>query len=321
MISFHRELRELRESGALSDASAERLIALERRDVFSVHPEIRLVAYAGVLMLVAGAALLLKKYYELIGPGLLIGLVGVIALFCYVWAWTRRGSGSATADYVLLLGAMLLSADVAFAETQYHIFDDAWPRHLLILAVVHAVGAYAYRSRLVLSLSISAFAAWLGIEQNIDTFFDSTPETGARAIACALVIVVWRWADGFAESRGALRLDPSFEPVFAHFAANLGLWGALLLTFDSDTDLIGLATLTLFAGASLRYAIAHARELFAIYAIAYGYIGISAVLLERVVDPLGGRTAQMAGAGWFIVSAPVALWLIWLAHARIGRDA
>lgn len=321
MISFHRELRELRESEVLSDASAERLIALERRDVFSVHPEIRLVAYAGVLMLVSGAVLLLKKYYDLIGPGLLIALVGGIAALCYVWAWSRRATTSATADYVLLLGAMLLSADVAFAEAQYHIFDDAWPRHLLILAVMHAVAAYAYRSRLVLSLSISAFAAWLGIEQNVDTFFDSTPETGARAIGCALVIVVWRWADRYEASRSSVRREPSFEPLFSHFAAHLGLWGALLLTFDRDVDLIGLATLTLFAGASLRYAIAHRSELFAIYAIAYGYVGISAVILRRVVGPINGRAAELTAAGWFILSAPVALTLIWLAHARIGRDA
>ena len=66
-------------------------------------------------------------------------------------------------DYVLLLGALLAGADLAYAEAKFTPLGDAWPWHLLVVALFYAGLAFRYDSRVLLSLALSTFAAWRGV--------------------------------------------------------------------------------------------------------------------------------------------------------------
>src|SRR5512140_3243785 len=157
MLTYEPELSRLRDGGAIRPEAADLLIALERRERFSVYWELRLASYVAVLMIATGVGIFVKNHYEDIGPLAIMAVIGVAAAGCYAFSYRRlrRGSPeSAAADYVLLLAALLLSADVGFAESQYHFLGSAWPRHLLLLAAVHAATAYIFRSRIVLSVAI-----------------------------------------------------------------------------------------------------------------------------------------------------------------------
>src|SRR5262249_57561382 len=121
-------------------------------------------------------------------------------------------------DYVLLLGALLISADAGFIESQWHPFGQEWQRHFLLLAIVHAAAAYWFESRAVLSLSIVALAAWLGIEQR--GLLNTSVDFAMRAFACAGILILWR----------VFNRQPAFKPVFDQFAINFAFWGGLPIT-------------------------------------------------------------------------------------------
>jgi hypothetical protein len=235
----------------------------ERPEVFSLYPELRIAAWAGAMLLASAAGIVLQKNLDRIGPLALAVLIALAAGGCYAWVWWRRTRATIADDYVLLLGALLVSADVAFIEQQFHLLDHHWPRHFLILAFVHGVGAYAYKSRTLLSLSIAALAAWMGVERRSGNF-------ALPAFLTAGLIIAWR------QLHARLSNLHDFLRVFEHFAANLALWGALSLASDPGYLLtIAVAALVILWGFIKR------SEPFVLYAFIYAVIAADALLLHH----------------------------------------
>ena len=268
MLTWEPELQSLR--AQLGDARTDALIARERREVFSLHPELRILAWAGAMLLATAAGILLKNNLDRIGPVALASIIGVAAFACYAFAARPRDRATAqpakahpVTDYILLLGALLVSADVGYLESQFHLLD----RHsLLLLAVVHAAGAYAYGSRLVLSLSIAALAGWMGAEErrSLDLFLTS-----------ALVI---GWREIHRRLGGALE----FLRVFEHFAANLALWGGLLLLDEQRTFDAGCVLTIVLAAGVIWWGRVQRSEPFVLYGFVYAVIAADALILRRL---------------------------------------
>ena len=302
MLSYEPELEHLRP--LLGDASTNALLARDRREVFSLHPELRILAWGGAMLLAAAAGLVLKNNLERIGPLALSLLMAVAAAACYAFVWWRRARAGIVDDYVLMLGALLVSADVAFIESQFHLLGDAWHRHFLILAVVHGVTAYLYRSRIVLSLAIAAVAAWLGVRE---TPFNNSHDYAMRAFACAALLLTWREAHRRFERQPRIR---DFAPTLEHFAANIAFAGAIALMFENETRIAGCLLALVIAAAVIFWGVRTKREMFVLYAFLYAVLAVD-VLFAEVVN-------EEALIFFFIVlsiiGAIVALFAI---HARV----
>src|ERR1700690_3712137 len=175
MLSLEPELAALRDSGALDAKAATSLIDIERRDVVSIYPELRMLTWAGVMLISWGVGLYVSKHLDDIGPLAIAAGIGIASVACYAWSfWKRSRQASLVDDHVLLLAALLASADVGYIEYHYHLLGSSWPGHFLFLAVLHAATAYFFQSRFVLSLAVAALAAWLGIERrSADAIFDA----------------------------------------------------------------------------------------------------------------------------------------------------
>jgi hypothetical protein len=275
MLSFEAELESLRPRlGAVTDI----LIARERREIFSIYPELRICAWGGATLLATAAGLVLKNNLERIGPVALASLMAVAALVCYAWVWSRRARASLVDDYVLLLGALIVSGDLAFVESQFHLLGDRRTLYFLLLAVVHGATAYAYGSRMVLSLSVSAFAAWLGVRQA--NVFDLDLAGGGLAVnafVCAGALIVWRLLD-----RRFHRRPPDFALVFEHAAALVALSGAFSLVFESDTRTAGCLLTLVCAAAAIAWGIRTKRESFVLYAFLYAVVAVDVLLIASI---------------------------------------
>ena len=247
MHTLEAEYLELIDAGIVEEPAASGALAVERREIFSVFGELRFALYASVVAVTSGVGLLLRAHLDRIGPLSLVLGVGVAAALCYATAIRTRLRGelrSLGGDYVLLLGALLVSADLGYAELQFHWLGAEWSWHLLILAALHALTAYALDSRLVLSASLAALAASFGVDANFNSLLqqgDAVRRTGTDALACAATIVGWRALHR--RLGGAM----AFVEVFEHFAANLAFWGALALTFGGGTRAAGTALLVALA--------------------------------------------------------------------------
>jgi hypothetical protein len=298
MLSFEPELERLRP--LLPPDTADALLARERREVFSVHPELRLCAWGGAMLLATAAGIVLKNNIERIGPVVLACAVAAIAFACYAFVTVRRGRGSLVDDSVLLLGALLVSADVAFVETQFHLFGAAWYRHFLILAVVHGAGAYAYRSRALLSLALTALCAWLGVT---NAGFDDASELALRAFGAAAVVLMWRTVDL------RVREGSEFAPVFESFAAGLAaLGGCALMTYDGTRPLACLLALAI-AAAITWWGYRQRREVLTMFGFLYGVVAVDVFLIDLFQE---GCTTFLL----LLVSLVAAIAALFVIHAR-----
>jgi len=307
------ELRTLHAEGVIDDATVSRALARDRGAVFSLHHELRATLYTGVLLVMAGVGMILTPNLDRIGPLGLVLAIALAAAVCAVPAVRARRAGRAltvAGEYLLLLAVLLGSADLAYAERQFALLGPWWSWHLLLLAVIHAVVAYAFSSPLVLAASLTALAGWFGVGGTLGDalhFSYSTPVLGARALLCAAAITAWRYADRRA------RPDSPFSDVFDHFAANLAFWGAIAWCLEWPWLVAGLPLLAGLAYASVRRGLGTGREAFLVYGVVYAAIGLCAA-----VAPWFDRVTTSLGFVLIVVCAAAAL--LWQLRRRLRES-
>ena len=316
MHSLAGELQYLPSDAAPADAR-ESALRIERRDVFSVRPELLFALYVAVAALVGGAGWLIKNNLNRIGPVALVSGIFAASAICYAIALRARRAGrerSLGEDYVLLLGALLFSTAVGYAEVQFRMFGAGWSRHLLLLALWHLVTAYLLRSRLVLSVALTAFATWLGVETSLGNVVEPLYRmlgAGPRALTCALLFGFGGWLHA-SESIDAGR---RFRDVYRQFAVNFGFWGALALGASASTRWMGAVILIALTILVARAGLAERRQSFLLYAVGYGTIGL--LWLEALV--FGGYLV-VSWVGLFTVIGAVLLLQKLRAHLKESQE-
>lgn len=287
MISLEDELA--------TTGAAPALLAAERREVFSLFGELRAASYIAVALVTTGVGILLKNNADRIGPVAILTLLLAVAVGCYAFA--LRARRTIVDDYVLLLGALLVSAAVGYAESQFHLLGANWARHFLFLALFHIVTAYVTDSRLVLSAGLAALAGWFGAELRT---LDNDAGFGTRALACAATVAVFRLANR----------RKSFDATYEHFAATLGFFGALAWAFDPHMRWIGVFTALALAALVVWRGLRGGGEAMVIYAIVYATIAFDTAVLTVVTD------AGMKFL-YLLVSTPAAIVLLFVVYRRL----
>jgi hypothetical protein len=304
VISLEPELTAFPDTGVL--------IARERREAVSIYPELRLLTWAGVMLISTGVGIYIAKHIDDIGPLAIAAAIGLGAAACYAWSYWKRSRTAAMADdYVLLLAALLASADIGYIEHHYQLLGNSWPRHFLFLAILHAATAYYFRSRFVLSLSVASLAAWLGIERrSVAAIFDAAVETAVRSFVCAAILVVWRAIDR------KLRPATTFSSLFDHAAANFAFWGSLTLAAQKETRLTGCLLAVVLAAASMLYGRRTRNGTFVIYAWVYGMIAIDIAVCSAIDYEFAVLTVF-----YLLISTIAAIVGLFISYSRLRRPA
>ena len=314
MHTLEPEYRELNAAGVIDESTTARAVALDRGELFSVFEEIRCTLYGAVTAVTAGIGLLLKQNLAQIGALTLTIVLLLAAALCYATAIRTRmrtAARSIGGDYLLLLGALIVSADVGYAESQFHWLGAHWSWYLLVLAAWHAGTAYALDSRLVLSVSLTALAAWFGVDGPVAGLFQADAvlrHSGSEAMLCAGAILLWRTI------HAALDGSEHFVEVFEHFAANLGFWGALALCGSPGSRAPALALLLALAGVCVYQGLRNRQEAFVIYGIGYTALGLCLIEVQ-----IFGEAVTVATLALGTVIA--ALLLLWQLHQRLKAMA
>jgi len=282
----------LRREGILAEAQARPLERAARGELVSVEAELKALLYAGVVLVTAGVGLFLKENHERLGPVAIATLIAAAAAACLVYTWRRlasftwgaAGAAHLGADYVLLLGVLLIGADLGYLEIQLHLLGADWPYHLLLLSAIAFFLAYRFDSRSVLSLALTSFAAWRGVAVSLSfatRWASRTPAVRANAIACGVLFV----GAGIASVR--LKRKPHFEPVYVSLGLLL-LFGGLLSGAFGESDWKIWELLLLAAAAAVMvaaYRLRRSRD-FSIGVIA-AYLGLLRILFHAVRNASG----------------------------------
>jgi hypothetical protein len=309
----------LRGQGALSVEQATLFSRVARRELVSVNPELRVLLYGGVLVAMAGVGLLVKQNFERMGPLAIAGALAVAAAGCLLWverrslpfSWHVSPSPHFAFEYLLLLGVLLVGADLAYVESKFTPLGDAWPWQLFVMAVVAAFLSVRYDSRIVFSLALSTFAAWRGVsvmllERAFWSGSDTASSLRANAIGCGLVFLLLAAA--------LVRLDRKahFEPVAVH-AGWILILGALTSGLSDNSLAFGLLLLLVGAAVGV-FAFRRARFSLFVLGVLAAYTGLSALLLLT-------HPGDAAGALWFALTSLAVLGGLLAAHRRLKEAA
>jgi hypothetical protein len=298
-------LDSMREGGTLSDEQHKALSDLHLKKVFSLYMELRVAFYTGILFLTAGLGLTINKYASEFAADIIVittltaGFLSTL-VYCFIKGDKYTVGESAAPgiffDYILYLSCIIYSLNIAYVEARFALFGELWRIHLLISSVMFFFLAYRFDNRLVLSFAMSSLAGWIGFEIHAARAW-LWDEMRFVAIAYGLVVLACGTA---LYSRGIKR---HFLDIYLNFAAHFVFIALLTGVFERQGHIVYFIFLIAACAVSVIYAQKTRSFLYLVYAVIYGYIGLSAVLMRRLED-----ITEILG--YLIVSSAAVLW--WL---------
>ena len=281
-----RAIASLKAGDVLSAEQAAFFDRVARRGLVSVRFEIRTLLYVGVLLLTSGVGVLIALHQEEIGPPAIAAGIALAAAGSLIWvarraapfSWGEVPSPSVAFDYVLLLGLLLVAADLAYVEVQFTMLGPRWAYHLLIVGVLYLLAAYRWDSRTALGLALTTLAAWRGLSVSlVPAMIGPGVAADLRASAIALGAVYV----GAAVLSVRLARKPHFEEVFASTGLLLLLDGLLSGVLDDRQAWSAwLVAVLLTAGGVMAVAFRLGRSLYLAVALVAAYIALVRLLFE-----------------------------------------
>src|SRR3954471_21135159 len=115
-------LEQWKEQGAISQEQYALLAGRSRGEPFSLFLELNVLLYAGVLAFVAGLGWTVSTWSQELGDvlvtALLSAMLGACLWFCFsrapAWSPNETPSSSLVFDYVLYLGSLIWSIELAY---------------------------------------------------------------------------------------------------------------------------------------------------------------------------------------------------------------
>jgi hypothetical protein len=314
-MTIFTQLDKWKERGVISPEQHVLLSGLSRNEPFSLFLELNILLYAGILAFVAGLGWTVGTWSQQLGDVLVLTILSTILAACFWYcfsrapAWSPREtpSPSLVLDYVLYLGCLMWSVELAYLENRFHLLAGQWDFYLLATAGVFFFLAYRFDNRFVLSLALSSLAGWFGLTIS---HWPSRQDATYRQSAILYSLMVGG-AGVVLQRRG---LKPHFFGTYLNIAANVLFWALLSGVFMREGYLVWLLCLLAACGASLAWGLAHREFSFVAYAAVYGYVGVSAVLVRN----MNNGTAILSY--FFFTGVAMLVTLVTIAR-RFGREA
>lgn len=161
----------LHEDAVISTASFEKIKKYQAEKLFSVHWEMKIMLYLGVILLTGGLGILVYKNIDTIGHQFVLLFIGLICaggfFYCFKkklpFSFKKVAAPNNIFDYVLLLSCISFVIFVGYFQYQYHVFGQRYGLATFIPMLVLFASAYYFDHLGVLSLAITNLAAWVGI--------------------------------------------------------------------------------------------------------------------------------------------------------------
>jgi hypothetical protein len=308
-------LQQWKEQGAISQEQHARLSGLSHAEPFSLSLELNILLYAGVLVFVGGLGWTVSTWSQQIGDVLVLSVLSAILAGCFWYCFSRASAWSPAEmpapspifDYVLYLGSLVWSIELAYVESRFHLLSRQSDFYLLASAGLFFFLAYRFDNRFVLSLGLSSLAGWFGLKIS---HWSGNPGATYRQYALLYCLVVGV-GGALLQRRG---LKPHFFATYLNVVANILFWTVLSGVFDQENYGLWFFVLFIACGASLAWGLTRRSFAFVAYAAVYGYVGASSMFLRNVND-------ETAILSYFVVTGIAMLVVLVMIGRRFGRQA
>jgi hypothetical protein len=312
-------LEQWREQGKISPEQRAHLAGLSRGEPFSLFLELNVLLYAGVLAFVAGLGWTVSTWSHQLGDVLVLTTLSSILAACSwysfsrapAWSHAETPAPSPIFDYVLYLGSLVWSLELAYIENRFHVLSGQWDLYLLATAALYFFLAYRFDNRFVLSLALSSLAGWFGLSiSHWSAGRSADLDALYRRYALLYCLVVG--VGGAILQRGGLKAH--FFGTYLNVVANVLFWAVLSGAFNHEGYGLWFFALLIACGASLAWGLTRRQFAFVVYSAVYGYAGVSSLVLRGVND-------DTAVLGYFVVSGVAMLVVLVQIGRRFGRSA
>lgn len=308
-------MEQWKQQGAISPEQHAQLAGLVRGEPFSLFLELNVLLYAGVVAFVAGLGWTVTTWSRQLGDILVLTILSAILAACFWYCfsrareWSRAETLSPTPifDYVLYLGSLTWSVELAYIEDRFHVLTGQWDLYLAATAALFFFLAYRFDNRFVLSLALSSLAGWFGLTIS---HWPSHQDATYRQYALLYCLLVG-CGGALLHRRG---LKAHFLGTYLNIVANVLFWTLLSGVFEAKDYGAWFLALLLACGASLAWGLTRRQFVFVAYAAVYGYVGVSSILLRNIHH-------ETAIFGYFVVTGVAMLVALIMIARRFGRQA
>jgi len=276
-------LDEWKERGVISAEQHTFLTGVSSGEPFSLFIELNILLYAGILAFVAGLGWTVSTWSQQLGDILVITALSAIfaASFWYcfsrvpAWSASEVPSPGLAFDYLLYLGSLTWSLELAYLEMRLHLLSGKWDVYLLVTAILFFFLAYRFDNRFVLSLAFTSLAGWFGLTVSR---WPSHQDAAYRqyAILYSLFVV---FAGAILQRRGWKK---HFFGTYLNIAANVLFWALLSGVFQRQGKAVWLLALIAACIACLAWGLPRRQFSFVAYAAVYGYVGVSSIVIQEI---------------------------------------
>lgn len=301
---------DLHTQGQLSEGSYEKINNAAAGKLFSLHWELKIILYLGILLLTGGLGILIYKNIDTLGHQVILIIIAAISagsfFYCFKHTSTFSTAKVATANsffnYILLLGSLTFITFIGYLQFQYNVFGNRYGLATFIPMLVLFFSAYYFDHLGVLTMAITALATWAGIAVTPLNILRSNDFDSTTIIITAFLLGITLITLGYFSA--IKNVKKHFEFTYQNFGTHLLFISTLAAIFHFD-NLYLLVFLLLVIISYLYYLKAKKEKSFYYLVIAslYFYVGVSYTLLKLLFAGTDSMGAIYLSFIYFILSA------------------
>lgn len=271
----------LTEKTIISAEQATQINTTEKSQPFSIHWELRSLLFLGITFLSTGLGILIYKNIDTIGHNILIGLIAMVCLGCFYYAflhkkpfsWQEIFGTTNLDDFALLGGCLTFLTLESYLQFQYTIFGTRYGLAAFIPAVLFFFCAYRFDHRGVLSMAITALASGVGVSIAPVQLWEANDFNSLNLIITALLLGSLVIFTGWISEQRNLKKHFSF--TYFLLGGNLAFVASLAGLFEFDWKIIYFISAAALSFLYITYARQKNSYIFLLMGVVYGYIAFT----------------------------------------------
>src|SRR5271169_6634049 len=143
-MTIYARLEQWKEQGVISPQQHTLLAGLSRGEPFSLFLELNILLYAGIVAFVAGLGWTVSTWSQQLGDVVVLTILSLLLAACLwycfsrapAWSQAEVPSPNLAFDYVLYLGSLTWSVELAYVENRFQLLSGQWEPYLLTTAAL-----------------------------------------------------------------------------------------------------------------------------------------------------------------------------------------
>ncbi|RFS19707.1 DUF2157 domain-containing protein [Chitinophaga silvatica] len=282
---------EHQEQTELNSSQLQNFKSYASQPLFSLHWELKVILYLGVLLLSSGLGILIYENLDSISHQAILAAMALVTAGCFVYcykqaspfSWQRVESPSPFFDYLLLLGCLTFISFIGYLQFAYNVFGTKYGLATAIPLIVLFFTAYYFDHLGVLSLAITNLAAWMGLTVTPLKILSSNDFSSDRIVYTGMVLGILLLALAIISERKQLKAHFAF--TYRNFGVNIFYIACLAAIIERyNSSLLWAVVITLFFVYLWKLSHKIQSLYFLVISIIYEYIALVALFLIYVTQ-------------------------------------